>query len=326
VALAAKLKAEAFEGSFFERRRVSTATVGQIWATYEPVCRRENRAFQTDVGRAQHLVRLLRDVRASALAERHVEEYRERRALERTRRGAAPSSATLDREVELLKRMLNYAVRTGALQSNPLAQVKLQHKPNVRSRVLSDAQFARLFEASEEALRPILRIAFDTGMRLREILDLRWEQVDLRGGTIKLAAEDTKTEAPRTVVLTEAVLAALRALPRGIGAAYVVPNPATGKPWQDLRKAFRRALEAAQLDGLWFHDLRRSFVTRARKAGISESVVMRMSGHRTRAVFDRYNVVDESDLRIAAGTLDQLGRVLDTVAEEAPEKRQSPAE
>lgn len=53
---------------------------------------------------------------------------------------------------------------------------------------------------------------------------------------------------------------------------------------------------------------------------------MRMSGHTTRAVFERYNVVDESDLRNAAGTLDQLGRVLDRVAEEAPEKCQSPAE
>jgi integrase len=49
---------------------------------------------------------------------------------------------------------------------------------------------------------------------------------------------------------------------------------------------------AAGLRGLWFHDLRRSFITRARRVGVPESVVMKMSGHRTRAVFERYNVVD----------------------------------
>lgn len=101
-------------------------------------------------------------------------------------------------------------------------------------------------------------------------------------------------------MLTARLAGALKALPRGIGAAPVFPNPKTARPWEDLRRPFRRAVRKAGLHGLWFHDLRRSFVTRARKAGISESVVMRMSGHRTRAVFDRYNVVDESDLRIAA--------------------------
>jgi integrase len=93
----------------------------------------------------------------------------------------------------------------------------------------------------------------------------------------------------------------------------VFPNPKTGRPWEDLRRSFRRAVRKAELHRLWFHDLRRSFVTRARKAGIPESVVMRMSGHKTRAVFDRYNVVDEGDLRIAARTLENHGRVLDTV-------------
>ena len=92
-----------------------------------------------------------------------------------------------------------------------------------------------------------------------------------------------------------------------------------------IAAAARGARKAAGLDGIWFHDLRRSFVTRARKLGVPESVVMRMSGHRTRAVFDRYNIVSEDDLRDAVARIEaeNLGHVLDTLCEGAPksEKR-----
>lgn len=115
-----------------------------------------------------------------------------------------------------------------------------------------------------------------------------------------------------------------RALPRGLGRAFVFVNPVTAAAWADIRKPFQRALEAAKLEGLWFHDLRRSFVTRARKHRIPESVVMRMSGHRTRAVFDRYNVVDDEDLRGGVRALENPGHVWDTVACERPQKHQSP--
>jgi integrase len=324
VALEAKLKTDAFDGQFFERHRLATETVAELWARYEDVGRRDNRSWPTDVGRAKHLLHHLGGVRATALSLRHVEEYRGRRLGERTPRGGPPSPATLDCEVELLKRVLNHAVRLGTLQHNPIAEARLLRKPNVRRVVVDEDAFGRLFEASEESFRPILLVAFDTGMRQREVLELRWEKVDLRSGTIELAPQDTKSEAPRRVVLTARVVEALRALPRGIGAAFVFPNPKTGKAWQDLRKSFLRAVRKAKLDGLWFHDLRRSFVTRARKAGIPESVVMRMSGHKTRAVFDRYNVVDESDLRIAARALENHGRVLDTVAVSEPKNTKAP--
>jgi len=99
----------------------------------------------------------------------------------------------------------------------------------------------------------------------------------------------------------------------------------TGEAWQDIRKAFRRARKAAGLNGVWFHDLRRSFVTQTRRLGVPESVVMRMSGHRTRAVFDRYNIVSEDDLRDAVARLEaeDLGHDLDAVCGNPPksEKR-----
>ena len=89
------------------------------------------------------------------------------------------------------------------------------------------------------------------------------------------------------------------AQPRHIKSDWVFTNPETEEAWKDVRKVFRRACKAVKLTGVWFHDLRRSLVTNARRRGVPESVVMRMSGHRTRAVFDRYNIVEEDDLRDA---------------------------
>jgi integrase len=102
----------------------------------------------------------------------------------------------------------------------------------------------------------------------------------------------------------------------------------------DIRKMFRRAYSAAKLTGIWFHDLRRSFVTNARRRGVPESVVMKMSGHRTRAVFDRYNIIEEDDLREAVNRLEAgapkrngiSGQDLDKVAgKESRRTKASPA-
>ncbi len=56
---------------------------------------------------------------------------------------------------------------------------------------------------------------------------------------------------------------------------------------------FKRARQAIGMEGLWFHDFRRSFVTKPRRASVPELVVMKMSGHRTREVFERYNTMLE---------------------------------
>jgi integrase len=102
-------------------------------------------------------------------------------------------------------------------------------------------------------------------------------------------------------------------------------NPQTGEPWVDVRKQFMSACTAAGLTGVWFHDLRRSFVTNARRYGVAESVVMRMSGHTTRAVFERYNVVAEEDLRDAVAKIEAARLRQKTVKVEKEEPGDSKA-
>jgi integrase len=183
--------------------------------------------------------------------------------------------------------------------------------------VIDEEIFRRLSDVCDPALRPILTVAFDTGMRKREILDLRWEQVDLKLGIIRLAPQDTKGKEHRPVYMASRVRRILNAMPRHLHSKHVFLNPKTMARWRDIDWMFKRARQVIGMEGLWFHDMRRSFVTRARRAGVPESVVMRMSGDRTREVFERYNIVSEADLEEAVRRLEHVGHVLDKVDETA---------
>jgi integrase len=297
--LLAKLEIDAFEGRFFDRQLEAKVTVEDCWKAWEPITTRDNDSWKSDVDRARKLVEHLGDRRAAKLTRKDIEEYRQKRFAETTRRGGPPAPGTVDREIALLKRCIQYQVECGMLVRNPIAGVPLLNEPNTRDMVLKPTMLARVLEAAPPAFAPVIEFDYETGLRKTELRFLRWEQVDLSLGCIRLSAKETKTNQARVVYLTARALELIRETPRQLHSPYVFVNPDTGRPWSEHNKMLRRACARAGLTGIWFHDLRRSFVTNARRSGVPESVVMKLTGHRTRSVIDRYNIIDEGDLRAA---------------------------
>ena len=157
------------------------------------------------------------------------------------------------------------------------------------------------------------------------MLRLRRDQVDLKEGLIRLSGQDPKSGKPRVVALQRRTVEALKAVPVFLHSPYFFVNPETKKPRTEYRDAWIAAQKAAGVQGVWIHDLRRSFCTITRKRGQAESEVMESSGHTTTAVFRRYNIVDEDDARKVARVMEQgrnLGQEMvnaGSEADQAPE-------
>jgi integrase len=217
---------------------------------------------------------------------------------------AGAENATINRELAVLKRACRLAHHAGLLGDVPY--IALLDERNVRSGFFEREAFDAVREALPEVWRPPVTVAYLTGWRLRaEILPLQWRHVDWAAGVVRLDAETTKNREGRLFPFD--VLPELQATfegQKGKSARWVFPN-ATGDDrltaW--IGKTWREACEAAGVAGQIPHDLRRTAVRNLVRAGIPEKTAMTLTGHKTRAVFDRYDIVNEADLREAVRRL-----------------------
>lgn len=197
------------------------------------------------------------------------------------------SAGTVIRELAYLSAIINHARREWGINVlNPVQMVRKPQSPQARSRVLTDEEVSKLLQALEPTGRrshwtkPAVQLALATAMRRGELLSLKWEHIDLQGRTALLP--DTKNGDSRTVPLSSVAVQVLAELPRR-SSGVVIPVK-----YFTLEAAFKRGVRRSGLDGVRFHDLRRTAITRMAEKLPNVIELAAVSGHKSLMVLKRY--------------------------------------
>jgi integrase len=245
----------------------------------------------------------------------------------RQRQGKADS--TIDGELAAAKVVINAAYQDEKISDAVTKRFKsvkklLEGNANARNRTLTPEEFERLVEKSNKFLKPLVLIAYWTGMRRGEIFGLNRKKISLKDRLIRLRPEDTKTKKGREIPIGDVLYEVLNSLPAM--SQKVIPMRddfpifnRSGKRIKDIRAALSSACKKAGFTygrndtGFIFHDLRRTFFTDMRKAGVPESVIMEITGHSRKGVIARYDQINLEDKRRAIEKLaeDRKKRLLE---------------
>jgi integrase len=233
------------------------------------------------------------------------------------------ANGSINNDVSLLQRafMLGYEAQPRKV-ARPLRFHRLATaKP--RQGFIEQKQYDALAKnCSDLFMRAMLALAYSFGFRKSELLSLKVSDVNLATGIIQL--RDSKNGEARKVSMTQDTLNLMTACCSGKSADDAVFTRGKGKKAvSDFRGTWDKITLAAGCSGLLFHDLRRSAVRNMVRAGIPEVVCMKISGHKTRNVFDRYNITSERDLADAATKIELSYRQAKIVeAEQEPVKEE----
>jgi integrase len=209
---------------------------------------------------------------------------------------------TVNRDLALLRRMMTLTVQEKKLQFTLPHFPMTSEKGNARKGFVEPAKFAELLEAMPERLRPYLLFFYDeTGCRPKATKQIVWEWVNLDDGMIYIPDNTTKNDEPLPLPISAQLRGLLKKLFRKNGPVFDTSN---------FRKAFQTAACAValgrkvgpedwQYEGLLPYDLRRSAIRNMKRAGVDTAVAMKISGHKTLSVFQRYNITSVDDVKDA---------------------------
>ena len=223
----------------------------------------------------------------------------------------AAAHGTVAQERAILGRMLTLAVRSGYITARPRLP-EVGGPDNARQGFFEASEYEAVFANLAVPLRNMMRFCLLTGWRTGAARSLTWRDVDFHAGEVRLDPRNSKnktsclfpfTGLPPLAALLREQREQTTAVERATASICTWVFHRNGKPIKDYRGAWKIACRDAGLPGKIPHDFRRTAARNLVRSGVPERVAMQLLGHKTRAIFDRYVIVSDSDLSAAAGRL-----------------------
>ena len=264
-----------------------------------------------DLTRGGHLKKIFGNCKAVQITPLMVDNFRvkmKQTVSEKT--GDLYSGTTINKMVSLARRIYYLAIDAGIVKSNPFAR-RGTFKEEPIGQYISGEEFWKIHEFLPDYLKPVVVTAYLTGMRRGEIIGLEWNRIDLFGGFIDLTSEDTKTDDPRHIYfnsiteLKNVFIEAERKRKPDQKPVFTKPDGGPVPKWY-MERLMKRACVKAGVGPYRFHDLRHTFNTNMLKSGVDQTTIMKLTGHKTNAMFLRYTHVDKEMGEMAMGKLGDL--------------------
>ena len=301
----AKVQTQIVEGKWFDIDQYKQKTLQEMTERYEKeyMVHRKYHSLKREKSIVKHLHTYFGESCTLEEIEHSIGGY------EQFRKSKGMSPATIVKELGLLRTMFNIARKQWRWKvANPVSDIKLPKVRNERVRYLSENEYKSLFDVLETIenkwLKFFVILAIETGLRLTNLCDLKWSEVNLFSRTITLNAEAMKNDDYLGVPLTDRACQVLRELRKTLClSGYVFHD--NGIKLYDIKvqRAFKKALEKAKIDNFHFHDLRHTFASYLRQNGVDLHTISKLLGHKDLKMTKRYAHLNVDSLRDAISKL-----------------------
>ena len=280
-AVLAKHRVEIFEGRFFPDKKRNELTVEGLqdkWLKHA----KHKRSLDKDEQRFKVIVKHFKPNRLiGTMTQEECEGFRDSLAETITRRGKPMAPATVNRHLALLRSAFRHVAKSNH-HRDPMSGMKFLAERNQRDRECEPEELETLLGVASPELRLAIVLGHEAGLRRTEVARALRKHVRLRHREIHIPPTDSKNDQPRDVPLTRMALEEIKAIPARMDGKLLSLKPDT------ISHQFSALCADLNIEGLVFHDLRGTAITRLARAGATLAELQKFSGHKSVAALMRY--------------------------------------